>query len=86
MVAAAGAGIRIRVISVFVLADTPNKVTFKSAATAISALFSVAANGGFVLPPNEDGWFSTAANEALNVALTIATPVGVQINYKLTTV
>ena len=85
MVAAAGAGVRIRVISVFVLADTANKVTFKSAATAISAQFSVAANGGFVLPPNEDGWFSTEANAALNVALTSATPVGVQINYKLTT-
>lgn len=86
VVAAAGAGIRIRVVSVFVLADLPNTITFKSAAGAITAAFSVAANGGFVLPPNDDGWFTTDANEALNVALTAATAVGVQINYKLTTV
>ena len=86
VVAAAGAGIMIRVVSVALVTTLANGVKFQSATTDISPLFPLGGNGGFVLPPNEAGWFSTAANEALNVNLSVATATGVLINYKLSQV
>ena len=84
---AQGAGIKIQVISVFAIASAPNNITFKSAATAISPISYLIASSGFVLPPNESGgWFTTAANEALNVNLSAAQPVGILVKYRLTTV
>lgn len=86
IVAAAGAGIKIRVVSAFVQATADNTVTFRSAATAITGGNKCLEGGGYVLPLNEDGWFETAANEALNVTLSAATPVAVLINYRLSQV
>lgn len=83
IVAAAGAGIKIRVVSIFVQATADNTVTFRSASTAITGNNKCLEGGGYVLPYNEDGWFTTAANEALNVTLTVASPVAVLINYRL---
>lgn len=60
---------------------TANSVKFQSNTTDITALFALGANGGVVLPFNEHGWCQTAVGEALNVNLTGATPVGVQVSY-----
>lgn len=87
LVAAAGAGIKIRVISlVAVCGASANSMKLQSATTDISALFPFAGNGGMVLNENASGWFATAANEALNVNLSGATAVGVSITYVLTTI
>ncbi len=79
VVAAQGAGVRIRVLAVFSVANAAVSVKFQSGTTDITALFSLAANGGFVLPYNPHGWFQTAANAALNVNLSAAVSTGVQV-------
>jgi len=80
VVAAQGGGVRIRVLSVFVCTSTAVGVKFQSASTDISGLSALAANGGFVMPETQHGWFQTAANEALNVNLSgAATSVGVTV-------
>lgn len=81
IVAAQGAGKTIRVLAVTVVAAAANSIRFLSAATSISALFALAANGGLVLARNRDGWIETAANEALNLNLSAGTAVGVQLTY-----
>jgi hypothetical protein len=87
IVAAPGAGIMIRVISLVAVAGAvANTLTMRSGTTAISAGFPIAANGGMVLNENSSGWFQTAANEALNVNLSGSTAMGVSITYVLTTV
>jgi hypothetical protein len=75
VVVAQGAGVKIRVLSVFAISPTILNVKFQSATTDISATFPLDANGGFVMPSNYDGWFQTNANEALNVNLS-GVPVG----------
>lgn len=86
LVAAAGTGLMIRVVSVIVTAETATTVKFQSATTNITCNFFVGATGGFVLPHNDEGWFQTAANEALNLNLSAANNVSVLINYKVTQV
>jgi hypothetical protein len=87
LVAAPGAGLKIRVLSlVAVCGVAATSMKLQSATTDISALFAFAANGGMVLNENASGWFSTAAGEALNVNLSGANPVGVSITYISTTV
>jgi len=84
LVAAAGAGVKIRVVSLVVnCGGGANTVTFKTATTAITPAFGFSANGGMVLEQQMEGWFETNANEALNVTLANATLVGMQINYVL---
>jgi len=79
LVAAQGAGVRIRLLAVFCVGGgSAVSVKFQSAATDISALFALVANGGFVLPYNPHGWCQTNANEALNVNLSGAVATGVQ--------
>lgn len=79
---AAVTGKRIRVISVYALAGgTATTLVFNSASTAKSALLSNAANGGEVLPRNIDGWFETAAGEALTVTTGAGAATGIQVNY-----
>lgn len=80
-VIAAAPGMSIRVIDAAIVTTLANSVKFQSASTDISALFPLGANGGIVLPFNEHGWFQTAAGEALNVNLSVATATGIQINY-----
>ena len=87
VVAAAGAGIMIRVLSlVIVNGATANSIKFQSATTDITCLFAFGANGGMVLDHNKAGHFQTAANEALNINLSGATAVGYLLNYQLTQV
>lgn len=79
VVAAQGAGVKIRVLSLVIVSTIAQTVKFQSATTDISAGFPVAANGGIVLPPNDHGWVQTADNEALNINLSAATATGVQV-------
>lgn len=64
---------------------TPSTVTFNSkgagAGTAISPPFKAAANGGFVLPFNEAGWFATNAGEALTVTTGAGSNTAVIVTY-----
>lgn len=58
-------------------------VRFESGAsgTALSGQMILAANGGFVLPFNEAGWFETAASALLNMELAGATTVDGGLSY-----
>jgi hypothetical protein len=86
LVAAPAAGTKIRVLSVVAVAGvSANTLTFRSATTAVSAGFPFAANGGMALSENPNGWFQTAAGEALNVNLSGASLVAVSITYILVT-
>lgn len=82
LVAAPGAGYKIVVVSLVVLAGaSANSIKFLSGATEVSALMALAGNGGMVLNENHSGWFFTGENEALNVNLSSATAVGINVNY-----
>lgn len=82
VVAAPGAGVAIRVLSVAVVnGATANSVRFLSAANNKTSLFALAANGGVVLPFTEHGWFQCNNGEALNINLSGATAVGVTVTY-----
>ena len=81
---AAVPGAAIRVLGLaLVNGGTANNGKFQSNTTDISALFALGINGGLVLPFNEHGWMQTAIGEALNVNLSGATAVGVQLSYIL---
>jgi hypothetical protein len=83
-IVAAVTGKRIVVHSAIIVATGgANVATPKSAAAAIGPNLGFAANGGLVLPQNDEGWFSTVAGEAFNLALTAATAVGVEVGYSL---
>lgn len=76
---AARTGYRIRVISAGVsCGGTPSTVQFKSATTAISPVFQ----NSISLPKNDDGWFQTAAGEALNVDTGSGSTTGVIVTYE----
>lgn len=79
VVPAQGAGVKIRVMALSVISTLSNTVKFQSATTDRTAGFPVAANGGLVMAQSDRGWFETAANEALNINLSLATAVGVQV-------
>jgi len=81
VLAAQGTGACIRVLSAIVVATAATTAKFQSGNNDLSATWPLAANGGFVLPFNEHGWFQTNANEALNINLGSATATGVQIQY-----
>ena len=78
---AAASGAKYRVLSVAIVATTAVSVKFQSASTDITGTFPLGANGGFVLPFNEHGWFETNENQALNINLSGAVSTGVQIQY-----
>lgn len=84
ILAAQGAGVKIQVTSVVLLASAAVTATFKSATTDITADFSLSTSSGFVLPYSDAGWFQTAANEALTLTLDGAVAVAVQYTYRLT--
>jgi hypothetical protein len=86
LVAASGSK-RIRVLSVVINQGdtTPSSVTFNSkgsgAGTTISPALKAAANGGFVLPLNVKGWFSTNRGEALTVTTGAGSTSSVIVTY-----
>lgn len=79
IVAAQGAGLRIRLLAANVTSGTALTIKFQSATTDICSGKPVAANGGWIAPYAPVGWFQTTANEALNVNLSGAGTVGVDI-------
>ena len=68
---------------VALIANAAVNVKFQSHTTPtdLTGLFYLAANGGFVLPYNEAGWFSTLAGEALDINLSGAIAVGGVVGY-----
>lgn len=84
LVAAAGSGLKIRVLSAVISAGGSVNVRFRSATNNISNLFTMAVNNVVSLPYNPQGWFQTNANEILNVNLSGAIATGVTITYIIT--
>jgi hypothetical protein len=74
------AGQRIVVLQCCVITSATNTVNFASSvAGPISASMPLAANGGFVMPFSEVGWFQTAIGEALQINMTAGAGTGVQV-------
>ncbi len=79
-------GKALTVVSAFLVAGgTATNVTFNSkpagSGTAITCLIANGANGGAVLPYNEQGWFNTNQSEGLTVTTGSGSTVGVQVCY-----
>lgn len=83
LVAAAGAGVKVRVVSLFLINTAAQTLTFKSAAagTPLTGAMALPANGPLILPFNPQGWFETAANALLELAQSGATQVSGTIQY-----
>ena len=84
LVAAAGSGIKIRVVSLVLSAPGgANDIRLESGASGTAILGSVglADNGQLVLPYHPAGWCETAANALLNLELSAATAVGGVLGY-----
>lgn len=83
---ASGAAQTIRVLWVNVLsAGTATNVTFNTkpagAGVAITPLYPLGINGGFVFPWNNDGWFETTAGQGLTVTTGAGATVAVMIGF-----
>lgn len=65
---------------------TPSAVTFNSkpggSGTSISPPLKAAANGGFVLPDNAKGWFSTNIGEGLSVTTGAGSTTSVIVTFE----
>ena len=71
LVAAAGSGVKIRVLQVFLVAAGDVVARFESGAggTALTGQMDLTTNSGFTLPFSPVGWFETADNALLNLEL-----------------
>jgi hypothetical protein len=76
---AAFPGKRIRVHGIALISAAATTATLRSASTDVTGSFPLAANGGFVIPFSDAGWFETAVGEALNINLSVSTATGVQL-------
>lgn len=83
LVSAAGAGIKIRVLSAFLVAAGTVNTRFESGAagTALTGQMNLVANSGYVLPYNPAGWFETADNTLLNLELSAGVSVDGSLTY-----
>lgn len=79
LVAAQGAGVRIRVLGFILHPSAAVNVKFRSAANDISGLFTFGGAGFAVSGHMEHGWFQTNANEALNLNNSGAVACGVEV-------
>lgn len=77
LVVAQAAGVKIRVVSLFLVNTAAQTLTAKSGAggTALTGAMALAANGTLVLPYNPQGYFETAAAALLELAQSGATQV-----------
>lgn len=83
-IVAAVTGKRIRVLSYVLSASAAVNAKWQSGSTDKTGLLYFAAAGyGAVAPFNEQGWFETAAGEALNLNLSGAVTVGGHVSYVL---
>jgi hypothetical protein len=79
---AAVAGKKISVLAFALTSSGIVNVKFQShTAGDVSGLFYEIANTGFVLGPNEWGWFETVTGEALDINLSAGVPVGGVLTY-----
>lgn len=87
LVAAQGAGNKIRVHQLYLVSAGTVTVRFESGAagTALSGQMNLVANTGFVLPYSPIGWFETAANVLLNLELSGAISVDGGFAYTVVT-
>lgn len=87
LVAAAGAGNKVRVHQLLLVAAGTVNARFESGAggTALSGQMNLVANTGFVLPYSPIGWFETAANTLLNLELSAAVSVDGVLAYTVVT-
>ena len=87
LVAAAGAGNKIRVHQLLLVAAGTVNARFESGAggTALTGQMNLVANTGFVLPYSPIGWFETAANTLLNLELSAAVSVDGVLAYTVVT-
>ena|ERR1700739_2335898 len=78
---AAQAGQRILVLQAIVISGAAGSVKFATSTgpTDISATWPVAANGGFVIPYSQLGWFQTNIGDALLFNQSGATSTGVHL-------
>lgn len=74
-------GKKIRVTGLVLVSAIPLSAKFQSAASDISGNFPLAANSGFVMPYNPEGWFDTNVSEALNLVLSSSATVAMQLTY-----
>jgi hypothetical protein len=82
LVAAAGAGLKIRVLGYVLVADAAVTAQWRSGATtALSGAMAFANNGGLSAPEATFGHFETAANEALTMNLGAAVGVRGHLTY-----
>lgn len=82
IVAAAGAGLKIKVVSYVLVASAAVSVTWKSATTALTGAMALAANGGISAVGQPSAHlFQTADNEALNLTNSGAVQVSGHITY-----
>jgi hypothetical protein len=74
---------RIRVLSAFLVAAGAVTAKFQSGAsgTDLTGAASLSANGGYVLPFNEGGWFQTDPGTLLNLSLGGAQSVAGSVSY-----
>jgi len=77
LVAAQATGVKVRVVSLFLVNTTAQTLTFKSGAggTALTGAMALGANGVLVLPYNPAGYFETAAATLLELAASGSTQV-----------
>lgn len=82
-IVAAASKLVIRVLAVNIVANGAVNVKWQSHVTPtdLTGLAYLAANGGYILPYNEAGWFQTIAGEALDINLSAAIAVGGSITY-----
>ena len=83
LVAAAGAGVKHRVVAALLVAAGTVNARFESGAggTALTGQMNLVANTGFVLPYNPAGWFETADATLLNLELSAAISVDGCLTY-----
>jgi len=85
LLAAQGAGVKIRVLAAFIVSAGTVNARFESGAsgTALTGQMNLVANSGFVLPFNPGGWFETGDNVLLNLELSAAVNVDGAFTYVL---
>jgi hypothetical protein len=77
LVVSAGAGVKLRVLGIFLMADEPVNAYLAGSATKITGKVKLANSGtGFVLPFSPVGWGQTANAQALRLNLSSGVHVG----------
>lgn len=66
------AGLKIRVLGVFLRPALATTVQFMSGATGIGFPMALSAGETLALPPSQHGWFETGAGQSLQLSLTTA--------------